>query len=306
MAGCAGSVLSGTGVSALLAVSPSSIRFGDVPVGTELSQAVQVTATGKHSVTIETISVVGHGFTVSGPNLPVRLSPGESISLTAAFRPTSRGNQIGGISIGSSARDADLNIPVAGSGIRAKVALIATPGSLAFGPVNQGATKTETLTLKSTGNAAAEISRVSILGNEFNLAQNGDGMILKPGQVLDLSVTFSPTRNGTASAVLNVASNASSTPLSVPLGGTGAAADSHRSVSLRWAASSSTGVIGYNVYRSNSANGVFAKMNAAVDAVTDYSDSSVSSGKTYFYVVTAVDAQHVESAFSTPASVSVP
>lgn len=306
MTGCAGAVLSGPGVSALLAVTPSSIQFGDVPVGTELSQAIQVTAKGKHRVTIESIAIRGRSFTVSGAKLPVTLSPGESISLTAAYRPSAAGNNIGGISVRTGVPGADVSIPVAGSGVKAKIALTATPGSLAFGPVNQGAAKTQTLSLKSTGNAAAEISRVSILGTEFKLTQNGDGVILKPGQVLDLAVTFSPTRNGTANGMLNVASNAGPTPLNVPLGGVGAAAGSHRSVSLRWAASSSAGVIGYNVYRSDSANGVFTKVNAAVDASTNYKDSSASSGSTYFYVVTAVDSQHVESAFSTPASVKLP
>lgn len=306
MAGCAGAVLSGPGVSALLAVTPSSIQFGDVPVGTGLSQAIQVTAKGKHSVTIESIAVRGQVFTVSGAKLPVTLSPGDSVSLTAAYRPTAQGNNIGGISIKSSVPGADVNIPVAGAGVKAKIALTATPSSLAFGPVNQGSRKTESVSLKSTGNADAEISRVSIFGNDFQLAQNGNGVILKPGQVLDLSVTFSPTRNGTASAMLNVASNAGTTPLNVPLGGVGSPAGSRHSVSLRWAASSSAAVIGYNVYRSNSANGVFTKVNAAVDASTTFSDPSVSSGNTYFYVVTAVDSQHVESAFSTPASVKLP
>lgn len=306
MTGCAGAVL-GTGPSGVSAldVTPSLIQFGNVPLGTELSQTIRVEAQGKHSVTIQTVSIGGQFFTLSAPKLPATLSPGDSITLTAAFRPGALGEKSGTISITGNVPDSNVRIPVAGAGVDAKVALTATPTYLAFGPVDQGGAKTQNISLKSTGNTDAKISQISILGNGFKLTQSGNGVVLKPGQALDLTVTFSPKQRGTASGMLRVTSNASA-PLDVPLGGTGAAADSSRSVELRWSASSSSDVVGYNVYRSSTAKGVFTKMNAAVTASTEYSDSSVSSGQTYYYVVTAVDSQHVESAFSTPASVTVP
>jgi hypothetical protein len=305
MTGCAGAVLGTLPNSAsALDITPSVVQFGNVPLGTELSQAIRVQVRGKHSVTIQTVSVAGKFFTLSAPKLPATLSPGDSIMLAAAFRPGALGDKSGTISIAGNVPDSNLRIPVAGAGVKATVALTASPTHLAFGPVNQGTAKTQNVSLKSTGNADARISRISILGNDFKLSQRGDGVVLKPGQTLDVAVTFTPKQHGTANGMLNVASNA--VPVSVPLGGIGAAAGSQRSVDLRWSASVSSDVVGYNVYRGRSANGVFTKVNAAVNAFTDYSDSAVSSGETYCYVVTAVNSKHVESGFSTPASVTVP
>lgn len=306
MAGCAGSVLGrGPDANPYLEVTPSSIQFGNVPVGTEYSQSVQVKAIGGSSVTVRSIAVQGKSFTFSGPTLPRTLAPGQSISLTAEFRPGSAGSTSGAIVVSTDAPDPNLQIPISGTGGKATVAITATPAYLAFGPVSKGTVKTQQLSLKSTGTTPADISRISILGTAFKLSHGNAGVILKPGQTLDLTVAFNPSQNGTANGMLDVSSNAPAM-LQVPLGGIGADAGANHSVDLRWGPSSSSGVIGYNVYRSSSADGMFTKLNAAVDASTTYSDSSVASGHTYFYAVTAVDSHNGESAFSAPASVSVP
>jgi chitinase len=58
--------------------------------------------------------------------------------------------------------------------------------------------------------------------------------------------------------------------------------------------------VGYNVYRSTSATGSYAKINSSVDPNTAYSDSSVTSGQTYYYEATSVNAAGMESPKSTP------
>jgi fibronectin type 3 domain-containing protein len=47
-------------------------------------------------------------------------------------------------------------------------------------------------------------------------------------------------------------------------------------------------------------------MTSTPDAATSYLDNSVQSGKTYFFVVTAVDSSNVESAFSNEVSALIP
>jgi fibronectin type 3 domain-containing protein len=69
-------------------------------------------------------------------------------------------------------------------------------------------------------------------------------------------------------------------------------------VNLWW--NPSTGAAGYNVYRSASANGTYAKINSTLDPNTAYTDSTVVSGQTYYYEATAVDSGGQESARSTP------
>ena len=70
--------------------------------------------------------------------------------------------------------------------------------------------------------------------------------------------------------------------------GTGAAATQH-SADLSWGPSPST-VVGYNVYRSTTPGGPYTKINSSLDPSTLYTDSTVQSGQTYYYVSTAVDA----------------
>src|SRR6516162_1742059 len=57
--------LSGTGVAPVpLEVTPSSVHFGSAPVGTSISQSVELKNSGTHSATISSASVLGAGFTI--------------------------------------------------------------------------------------------------------------------------------------------------------------------------------------------------------------------------------------------------
>lgn len=104
-----------------------------------------------------------------------------------------------------------------------------------------------------------------------------------------------PTPTPTGSPTPTPTPTPSSTPTPTP--------GSH-SVALTWSASSSSGVVGYNVYRGQTSSGPFAKVGNV--ATTSFTDTSVQAGQTYFYVLTAVNSSNVESATSTPVSTTVP
>ena len=76
-------------------------------------------------------------------------------------------------------------------------------------------------------------------------------------------------------------------------------------VTLDWTASTSS-VSGYNVYRGTVSSGPYTQINTALDASTNYVDNTVTSGTTFFYVVTSVNSSRVESTFSNQVSVAVP
>lgn len=76
-------------------------------------------------------------------------------------------------------------------------------------------------------------------------------------------------------------------------------------VDLSWKASTTTDVVGYNVYRSPDA-AKWAKINPSLVASTLYTDSTVANGSTYYYSATAVDAGGHESVKSTTAKAVVP
>ena len=76
-------------------------------------------------------------------------------------------------------------------------------------------------------------------------------------------------------------------------------------VTLTWTASPSS-VSGYNVYRGTLSGGPYTRINAALEAATNYVDNTVQSGTTYYYVVTAEASSGVESSFSNPVTAVVP
>jgi hypothetical protein len=77
------------------------------------------------------------------------------------------------------------------------------------------------------------------------------------------------------------------------------------SVSLSWNPSSSS-VIGYNLYRATQSGGPYAKLNPSVLSNTAYTDSSIQSGTTYYYVSTSINGSDEESAYSNQAAATIP
>ena len=76
-------------------------------------------------------------------------------------------------------------------------------------------------------------------------------------------------------------------------------------VALNWNASTTSDVVGYNVYRAP--DGVtWKRINASVVASTLYNDLTVSNGSTYYYATTAVSASGQESSKSAIIQVAIP
>ena len=88
----------------------------------------------------------------------------------------------------------------------------------------------------------------------------------------------------------------------------GVKAESHHRVNLNWqapAAKPGVTVKSYNVYRSTTSGRQYVKIASGVPEA-HYVDTTVSSGKTYYYVVTSVDAAGHESGFSAEIKATVP
>jgi hypothetical protein len=78
------------------------------------------------------------------------------------------------------------------------------------------------------------------------------------------------------------------------------------SVALSWKASTSAAK-GYNLYRTTSSSGLgFAKLNSTLITALSFSDSTVVSGTTYYYVATAVDSSGDESGNSNQVIADIP
>jgi arabinoxylan arabinofuranohydrolase len=87
-----------------------------------------------------------------------------------------------------------------------------------------------------------------------------------------------------------------SVPPAVPSGLTAMAGDG--SVALNWTANTEGDLAGYNVYRSTTSGSGYTLLNGSLLNSPEFTDINVSYYITYFYVITAVDEDTLESAYS--------
>lgn len=181
--------------------------------------------------------------------------------------------------------------------------LVLSTSSIAFGDVAVDQSSTQTVTLSNAGTTNVTISTAGTSGPGFSISGLSLPFTLASNQVSSFSVTFSPSNAGSATGSVYF-TNSGGSPVTISLSGTGFSPSSHE-VSLSWTASASQ-VVGYYVYRGTQSGGPYAKLNSVTDSSTTFSDESVSSGQTYFYVVTAVNENNVESAYSNQATAVIP
>jgi fibronectin type 3 domain-containing protein len=159
--------------------------------------------------------------------------------------------------------------------------------------------------LTNNGNSNVTISSVGVTGAGFSESGVTANEVLTPNQSVTVTVTFAPGTAGTVSGSVSIASNATNSPATISVSGTGVSTTPH-SVGLMWSPSTSS-VSGYNVYRGTTPNGPYpTKLNTSLLTTEQFSDSSVVSGQTYYYVVTAVDSSDVESVDSNQATAVIP
>ena len=134
-----------------------------------------------------------------------------------------------------------------------------TPGfslsstTLNFANQCMGSTSTpESVTLTNVGNAALTLSSVQVTdSNASDFSQtNTCGSSVAANDMCTIGVTFTPSLASTESASVTITDNAGGSPQTVGLLGTGA-----HDVILSWAASGTSGVLGYNVYRGTTSGG---------------------------------------------------
>src|SRR5262249_47964923 len=122
-------------------VNPTSINFGNVVVGTNLSQSLIISNAGNATLTITQINVTGATFSATGYTLPLSINAGQQTSITVAFLPAGVGTVSGSVSIVSNAPPTSpTSVGLSGSGIAATGTLGINPASLSFGNVLTGTT----------------------------------------------------------------------------------------------------------------------------------------------------------------------
>lgn len=295
---------SGSGPTVSATISPNSLSFGNATVGSSSTKAVTITNTGTANLVISAINITGSMFTVPGVSLPLTVAPGASYTANVVFTPQSAGSASGSASVVSNLGSSPTVVALAGTGVSSPVGLLnVSPSSLSFGNVNVGSSASNNLTLSNSGTATVNVQSISVTGLGFSIT-TATPFAVSAGKSTSVAVTFTPQTTGTANGTATFVSDAGNSPANVSLSGTGTSATAH-TVGLSWTASTSI-VAGYNVYRGTQTGGPYQKVNASLQSLLGFTDSAVSSGQTYFYVVTAVDASGNESVNSNEASAAIP
>jgi hypothetical protein len=89
--------------SAGLTLNSTSIAFGNVNLNTPATQTVQLTSSGTTPLTINSATIQGAGFTMSGITTPLTLSAGQSAVLNVQFDATTAGAATGTLMISTNA-----------------------------------------------------------------------------------------------------------------------------------------------------------------------------------------------------------
>ena len=297
--------LSGTGAGAHLTASASSLAFGNVPVSTTAAQTLTLTSSGTLAVTVNSATLTGTGFKMSGATFPATLNPGQTMSLQVSFSPIAAGAVSGTIIIASSssAGSASTNLTKSGTGTSPVLSLSST--ALNYGDDAVGTPITLPVTLTSTGTAPVTVSAASLTGTGFSFSGATFPVTLNPTIAITIQVQFDPAAVGAASGSLKFSSNSTTGSTStVSLSGNGTAVQ-HR-VSLSWAApaNSPVAVTGYKIYRVLGSGTAYQLL--ASSSSTTYVDLAVQTKTAYSYYVTSVDSGGTESSPSNQVTVTVP
>lgn len=216
-------LLSGTGVQPLISVAPASISFGSVLTGSTNTQKITVSNSGSATLNISQASFSGTGYTLSGVTLPASIAPGGAASFNVTFTPASAGTFSGSLALLSNAPTSPASIALSGTGVASTLQLSANTTSLSFGSLNTGTSAAQNVTITNTGNTSVTISQISENGAGYTLTGAVAPLTLSAGQSASFSVSFAPATAGTFAGTVTVTSNATNSPLTVSLSGTGVA-----------------------------------------------------------------------------------
>jgi hypothetical protein len=215
-----------------VSLSPTSVSFGSQLVGsTSAAQSVTLTNSGNAALSISNIAVGGTNASdfAQSNSCPASLAAGASCTISATFTPSATGTRTASVQVTDSASDSPQSVGLSGTGASAGPTVSLSPSSLSFGSQLVGSTSAaQSVTLTNSGNAGLSISNIALGGtNAGDFAQTNTcpsgSTTLAAGASCSISVTFAPSAAGTRSASLQITDNASGSPQSVALSGTGSA-----------------------------------------------------------------------------------
>ena len=222
--------LSGTGIAttADIQLSQTAMVFDPQTVSTASpQQLLYYYNQGNTTVTINTITQTDAEFSLSGSGCTAgtQVSPQSYCTFRIIFTPSAAGNRTTTLTIADSAPGSPRKVTLSGVGISSNVPEVnLTPASLTFATQAEGTTSApQNINLTNNGAANLTVSSIALTGaNPGDYAQTNNCVSpIAAGFSCNIAVTFSPTATGTRTASVTVTDNATGSPHSVTLTGTG-------------------------------------------------------------------------------------
>jgi hypothetical protein len=289
--------------SPLAQVLPDAVSFVDVPAGDTYTQTVRIKNVSESTFQIKEITASSPDFSVTGILLPVVVAPGTSENFTISYRGRAEARAEGQIRIVTSANNTPIILRARASTVTEQRELTASETSIDFEDTAVGSSGTKEVSLFNSGNRDLSVSGISVSSVDFSVSGAG-AMTLSPGQKITVDVKFAPRSAGRRASSLRVISADGASLLEMPLNGLGAAS-SQSTVKLHWE-ENPAGTAGYVVYRAADPSGPYTRLTSQTVPSAEYIDTGLAAGHTYYYVVTSVGADEVESEYSAPISATVP
>jgi len=200
--------------------------FPNQTVGTtSAAKVVTLKNGGATTLTFSSIAITGNnGSDFAQTNTcGTSLAAGASCTISVTFTPAATQTFTGFVTINDNAVGSPHNVGLTGTGIPGAAVTLA-PTSLSFGKQTVGTTSaTKSVTLTNTGSVSVTISTISITGTDpADYAETSNcPATLQVAAKCTIKVTFSPLQNGPLTASLSVTDNASGSPQTVSLAGSG-------------------------------------------------------------------------------------
>jgi uncharacterized protein (TIGR03382 family) len=207
--------LTGTAVAPTtpaIALSPASLDFGSVTVGSAGTLTTQVQNTGTATLDVTAITAcsgTSPEFAWSPPG-PFSVAPGQSATLTVTYAPTGVGADTGCLSVASNAATSPTQLLVSGVGTAVPVPSIAlSPSALDFGAVLLGSTSALPVQVRNTGSAPLTVTTISLCPGTPSAFSWSPGapFTVPAGQAATLQVTYTPAIAGMDTGCLAIASD---------------------------------------------------------------------------------------------------
>ncbi len=211
--------LTGTIVNPTVALSATSLDFGQHPLSvTSAARTVMLSNSGEGALTI--LGITASGDFARTNNCGSRVDQGAQCTINITFYPTDIGTRFGVLTIANNSATDPKIVSLTGVGVPPAITLSAT--TLTFGTQDVGTTSVgQEINLTNNGPGPLTVTSVSATG-DFAATNNCVGTV-EPSASCTISVTFTPTANGSRNGTLTIQSNAAGNPQAVSLAGKGLA-----------------------------------------------------------------------------------